>query len=98
MNPESSSESTDNEFSIPILAEQYHRALLDVRAALCFTDDENSSLDIVLTLLAQQNMQRLEHQSAVLAEQRGFEPKYEIDDCYQFETEADVASKHTVET
>ncbi len=41
-------------------AQGYQRALLDVRSALCFSDDENSSLDVVLSLLDQQNRNRVQ--------------------------------------
>ena len=47
----------------PGYAHGYHRALLDVRCALCFADDENQPLDVVLSLLDQQNKARTERVS-----------------------------------
>lgn len=46
-------------------AQGYQRALLDIRSALCFADDENSSLDVVLTLLEQQNRGRVGRNAAL---------------------------------
>ena len=37
----------------------YHRALLDIRSALCFAGGDYAALDVVLTLLDKQNMARV---------------------------------------